>query len=529
MSKNLFIVSLLVSFLMVGCGSTALVSTPLENIDSIPLKIIPLEEDEKKQWSHKDLIKDTIPGMSVEKAYAELLQDKKGAKVIVAVIDSGIDIDHEDLRDVIWTNSDEIPNNGKDDDQNGYIDDIHGWNFIGDMTGATFELTRILKKGDDGSEEYQKAKAERERKLSQASAQKKQVDFIVNAIPKAEKTIKDYLKKDAFTEQDLSTIQSDDSEVNEAKGLLMFLIANDLDLEGALDYQKYLTDQVDYHFNLEFDDRAILGDNPNDLTDTDYGNANVIGPDKDEADHGTHVAGIIAAKRNNGIGIDGVANNVSIMAIRAVPNGDEYDKDVALAIRYAVDNGAKIINTSFGKGYSPQKEWVAEAIQYAAKNDVLIVNAAGNDSKNIDLNENPVYPNDQLDGVTISNTFLTVGALAPEYGGEMVSSFSNYGKENVDVFAPGSDIWSCNPNNKYEFASGTSMAAPAVSGVAALVRSYYPKLTAAEVKTILMNSGLPIKKSVVVGESGEAVLFSSISQSGGMVNAYNAIVLASKK
>ena len=526
MSKNLFIVSLLVSFLMVGCGSTALVSTPLENIDSIPLKIIPLEEDEKKQWSHKDLIKDTIPGMSVEKAYAELLQNKKGAKVIVAVIDSGIDIDHEDLRDVIWTNSDEIPNNGKDDDQNGFIDDIHGWNFIGDMTGATFELTRILKKGDDGSEEYQKAKGERERKLSQASAQKKQVDFIVNAIPKAEKTIKDYLKKDAFTEQDLSTIQSDDSEVNEAKGLLMFLIANDLDLEGALDYQKYLTDQVDYHFNLEFDDRAILGDNPNDLTDTDYGNANVIGPDKDEADHGTHVAGIIAAKRNNGIGIDGVANNVSIMAIRAVPNGDEYDKDVALAIRYAVDNGAKIINTSFGKGYSPQKEWVAEAIQYAAKNDVLIVAAAGNDAQNTD--EINYFPNDQINnGEEVSNTFLKVGSIGPKYGSTMVASYSNYGKNTVDVFAPGTEIYSTYPKESYEFASGTSMAAPLVSGVAALVFSQYPSLSAAQVKQLLVSSGIPINKKVSL-ENGAVVPFDELSKSGKLVNAYNALLMASK-
>jgi subtilisin family serine protease len=529
MNKNLFLITLLSSLLLAGCGSTSLVSIPKENIDSVPLKIIPLEEDEKKQWSHKDLIKDTIPGMSVEKAYAELLQNKKGAKVVVAVIDSGIDIEHEDLRDVIWKNSDEIPNNGKDDDQNGYIDDIHGWNFIGDMTGATFELTRILKKGDDGSKEYQKAKAERERKLASSSAQKKQVDYIVNAIPDAETTIKDHLKKDSFSADDLNAIQSDDPKVNEAKGLLLFLKSNNLDLEGAMDYQKYLADQVNYHYNLDFDDRAILGDDPDDLSDTDYGNANVIGPDKKEADHGTHVSGIIAAKRNNGVGIDGIANNVEIMAIRAVPNGDEYDKDVALAIRYAVDNGAQIINTSFGKGYSPQKEWVTEAIQYAAKKDVLIINAAGNDSKNIDLEDNPIYPNDQLGGVSVSNSFLTVGALASEYGGEMVSSFSNYGKENVDVFAPGSDVWSCKPNNEYDFASGTSMAAPAVSGVAALARSYYPKLTAAEVKMILMNSGLPIKKTVVVGEDGNAVPFSSISKSGSMVNAYNALVLASKK
>lgn len=530
MKKNRTVIFLWVSLFLSGCGSTSLISTPIENVDTIALKILPLEEEEKKNWGHKDLKKDTIPGMSVEKAYNELLKNKKGSKVIVAVIDSGVDINHEDLRDVLWTNADEIPNNGLDDDQNGYVDDVHGWNFIGDMTGANFELTRILKKGDDGSDLYKKAKAERERKLAETTAQKEQVDYIIKMIPVAEKTIKDHLNKEDFTESDLQGIQSEDQKINEARGLLLFLAANNLNLEEALDYQKYLSDRVDYHYNLEFDDRATLGDDPNDITDTNYGNSNVIGPVVKEADHGTHVSGIIAAKRNNGIGLDGVANNVAIMAIRAVPNGDEYDKDVALAIRYAVDNGAKIINTSFGKGYSPHPNWVVEAIQYAAQKDVLIVNAAGNDSKNVDLAEDPIYPNDQLDGgVELSNTFLTVGALAPKYGGEMVSVFSNYGKINVDVFAPGSDIWSCEPNNKYGFASGTSMAAPAVSGVAALIRSYYPKLSAAEVKSIIMNSGIPSNKPVVVGEKREAATFASLSKSGTMVNAYNALVLASKK
>lgn len=530
MNKNSLIFLFSLSFLLASCGSASLVSTPIENIDSIPLKILPLEDEEKKLWIHKDLIQDTLPGMSVEKAYKDLIQNKKGSTVVVAVIDSGVDIEHEDLRDVIWTNDDEVPGNGIDDDQNGFVDDVHGWNFIGGMVAANMELTRILKKDDDNSEQYQKAKAERENKLAETESQKKQVDYMIEMIPRAEKKIKEHLKKDEFTENDLKAIQSEDPEINEARGLLLFLKANNLDLESALEYQKYLNDRVEYHYNLDFDDRAVLGDDPNDLSDTNYGNPNVTGPVLKEAEHGTHVSGIIAAKRNNGVGFNGVANNVKIMVIRAVPNGDEYDKDVALAIRYAVDNGAKIINTSFGKGYSPHQNWVAEAIQYAAKKDVLIVNAAGNDGKNIDLTDNPIYPNDVLDGgLEISNSFLTVGALDPEYGGEMISSFSNYGKKNVDVFAPGSDVWSCEPNNKYGFASGTSMAAPAVSGIAALIRSYYPKLSAADVKKIIMCSGLPIKKSVVVGEKKEVVSFSSTSKSGTMVNAYNALYLASKK
>ena len=245
--------------------------------------------------------------------------------------------------------------------------------------------------------------------------------------------------------------------------------------------------------------------------------------------HGTHVSGIIAAERNNGIGINGVANNVLIMPVRAVPDGDEYDKDVALGIRYAVDNGAKVINTSFGKAFSTNPEWVIDAIKYAAKHDVLIVNAAGNDGINLD--EKRIYPNDQTpdNPQEISNNFLTVGALNYEYGSNLVAGFSNYGKTNVDVFAPGTKIWSTTPNNSYKFLQGTSMAAPAVAGVAAMIREFYPKLTAGQVKQIIINSGLPVSASVIVGgDENNVQKFSELSTSGRIVNLYNALILASQ-
>lgn len=281
---------------------------------------------------------------------------------------------------------------------------------------------------------------------------------------------------------------------------------------------------------MDTDFRGVLNDDPYDINDTDYGNNDVDGPDpkKEDARHGTHVAGIIAAQRGNNIGMDGVAQNVEIMTLRAVPDGDEYDKDVALAIRYAADNGAKVINTSFGKAFSQNPEWVWDAIEYAAKKDVLIVNAAGNDANDLDVVVS--YPNDEIvKGEEISDNFITIGALNYKYGKEMVATFSNYGAANVDLFSPGVKIWSTTPLNTYEYLQGTSMASPNVAGVAAMVRSYYPKLSAKQVKQVLMDSGLGVAATVIVGgDESNTQAFSVISKSGKIVNLYNALILASK-
>jgi subtilisin family serine protease len=305
-------------------------------------------------------------------------------------------------------------------------------------------------------------------------------------------------------------------------------------LSQAIQELNSLVDKADELLNgdsLKKEYRNILGDDPNIMDDRPYGDSKTGHSIKDES-HGTHVSGIIAASRDNKIGINGVANNVKIMAVRAVPDGDEYDKDVALGLRYAVDNGAKIINTSFGKGFSPKKEWVFEAIQYAASKDVLIVNAAGNDGNNIDFEK--VFPIDTRDLKTeISDNFLTVGAMSANYDENLPASFSNYGKINVDVFAPGVQIYSTTPENEYAKFSGTSMAAPSAAGVAALIRSYYPKLSASQVKHILMNSGTLINFEVIKPGSrswekpnGEKVPFSDLSVSGRIVNAYNALKMA---
>ena len=217
------------------------------------------------------------------------------------------------------------------------------------------------------------------------------------------------------------------------------------------------------------------------------------------------------------------------MVLRAVPDGDEYDKDIALAIRYAVDNGAKVINTSFGKGYSPHKEWVWDALKHAEKNDVLIVNAAGNSGADINPGKKKTYITDEVNGKEIVSNFLTVGAVNSSYDEKQIASFSNFGSENVDVFAPGSKIWSSVPYEKYEFHSGTSMAAPNAAGVAAVIRSFFPKLKAQQVKEVLMNSGMPLYPSIENPETGILVNSKSLSKSGKIVNLYNALIYASSK
>ena len=392
------------------------------------------------------------------------------------------------------------------------------------------EFVRILKKGDDGSERYKKAKAEYDKEYEQALAGKQQMDFIYNT----DQAIRAELKKDNYTAQDLENLKSSNADINRVKPRLVQILGQvskaefDEQIKGGKDHYD---GQINYNLNLQFDGRKIVGDNPDDFNDRKYGNNNVTGPVKDGAKHGTHVAGIIAQGRNNGIGGDGVAsNNVSIMAVRAVPDGDEYDKDVALAIRYAVDNGAKVINGSFGKYYSAHSQWVYDAIKYAGEKDVLIVCAAGNEGT--DLNQAggvERFPNDNMaGGPEITDAFLSIGAINYSLDGGLIADFSNYGKNDVDVFSPGVRIYATTPNNKYEFLQGTSMASPNAAGVAALIRSYYPNLKASQVKQIIMESGIPINLQVNAGGEESTKPFSQLSRTGKIINAYNAIFLADK-
>lgn len=498
-------------------------------------KKVKLTENQKQNWQHLDLVKDSVPGMSVDKAY-EFLSGKKGKQVIVAVLDSGTDLKHPDLKENAWVNPKEIAGNNKDDDKNGYVDDINGWNFLGKIYKENAELYRVLIDTTlVDSKTLQRAKSEYNANLKKAPQENIQYGNILLATKYANDNLTKHLQKKKIVEKDLENVKTNTFELKQsvaiAKEIFGFGVSS---LQEVIDQ---LTDLVQGNRDLisgkvlKVDYRSILNDDENNMNTKFYGDSN-SGPSTVKESHGTHVSGIIGAFRNNEKGINGVANNVKIMAVRVVPDGDEYDKDVALGIRYAVDNGAKIINTSFGKSYSPKSKWVYEAIKYAADNDVLIVSGAGNESDDID--EKVSYPNDSPDNLTeMSDNFLAIGAIGPTYDKNLVAEFSNYGKRNVDLFAPGVQVYSTFPENEYSFQDGTSMASPAVAGVAALIRSYYPEFTASQVKRILMNSGSKIDIEVLKPGSktqenpeGKLVPFSDLSVTGRIVNAYNAVKMA---
>ncbi|HIP36570.1 MAG TPA: peptidase S8 [Crocinitomix sp.] len=483
-------------------------------------------------------------GMSTDKAYKKVLADKKATKVIVAVIDSGVDIEHEDLKDIIWTNTDEIPNNGIDDDNNGYIDDVHGWNFLGNADGENLndvqlEMTRIYQKfdsifkgksyadlSDEEKKDYDLYKEVREKvKENREKAEKsvKQMENLYESFSEADTRLKKHFGGE-YTAKDLKKVKKD-PELSDDARMMNNLFKAGYTVEDFEDIVKYYQSQFDYHYNPEIYPRKLIGDNPDDFTDTDYGNNDVEGPD---AMHGTHCSGIIAAIRNNGIGNNGVADNVLIMSIRAVPNGDERDKDIALAIRYAVDNGAQVCNMSFGKAYSLQSEEVIKAIRYAEEHGVLLVHAAGNSGMDIDDQEaNPNFPSPKFPSMSKRFTnWIEVGA-STRYKKHLAASFSNYGDETVDIFAPGLEIWSTVPQSEYEISQGTSMAAPMVTGLAALLKAYYPELTMFQIKDIILKSGQDVSDKLLPIPGGKTkVTMGELSITGKIANVYNAVLMA---
>ena len=501
-----------------------------------------------KHWQHMSYEDSGIYGVNTDKAL-KFLKDKKikPQPFVVGVLDSGVEVTHEDLKDNVWVNPKE-KKDGLDNDKNGYIDDIHGWNFIGGKDGKnvdadSMELTRLLVKyrkkfeTDKDAEsnktkfpkEYEdfiKIKKDYEEKLAEAKPNAAQYRAIYDNLKKPVESLVKEIGDKELTEEFMLSFQPQSEESKQGmmlfamvppemwKGKTMTKFADEVMGEVG-EIAKHYEDQVNFHLNTQYDPRAIVGDNYADNKERIYGNSDVDGPD---SNHGTHVSGIIAAKRNNGLGIDGIAGdgNVKILSVRTVPNGDERDKDVANAIRYAVDQGAKVLNMSFGKAYSPDKDIVWEAFKYAEKKGVLLIKAAGNDDLNIDVDIHyPTVYNDK--GEAVSTNVITVGSSTSDPL-VLKSSFSNYGKKSVDVFAPGSEIYSAIPtrDGKYKSNSGTSMASPVVAGVAALVWSHYPTLTVSQVKQIIMES---------VNQNDQ---LKDISVTGGVVDAYKAVQLADK-
>ena len=508
-------------------------------------------------WHLLDKTKDGFYGISANEAY-DFVKSKnlKSNTVIVAVIDSGIDTLHEDLRPILWTNEKEIPGNGKDDDGNGYIDDVHGWNFIGGKDGRngeedSYEGARVYhslkskyegqaidttQMAPDSLAEY-KMWLKAKQKIEGESQEGAGLDLVMlkraySSAQKSDSILKKALKKDTFTGNDLDTFQATTVAEKAAKGGLIYLFrANQMmettNVEFLQGFGEFVSGE---ERKAESREKApppyraeIVGDNEADINDRYYGNSDIMAG---TPFHGTHVSGIIAAVRDNNKGIQGIADNVRIMMVRAVPDGDEHDKDIALAIRYAVDNGAKVINMSFGKDFSPQKNWVDDAVKYAESKNVLLVHAAGNDGKDIDSADN--FPNATLRAMhDRAKNWITVGASGDPNAGGLTASFSNYGKEEVDVFAPGVKIYSSVPGgNTYANAQGTSMASPVVAGTAAFLLSYFPTLSAEQVKDVIEKSAQVPADSVRKPGSDEMVALSDICKTGGIINAYEAAKLA---
>ena len=517
-----------------------------------------MSQEYYKGWHHGDLDSNGVYGTSTERAYKELLKiNPPKKKIIVAVIDSGIDTAHEDLKPVLWVNKKEIPNNGIDDDKNGYKDDVHGWNFIGGRDGRnvgkdSYEGARLyyrLKKvfGTDTVNEksldeekatqyklYKKVAAQLENQAKEASMYVMILKDIVAKIPAADSLLRIAMSKTSYTGDELQNFKSNDAQVSKAKSTMLGLFQQTRQMESSnvvligelmqfYEGEKSKIDALEKEPPHYRDD--IVKDNYGDLNDRFYGNNDVMGTD---ASHGTHVAGIIGAVRGNDKGIDGIANHVQIMPIRAVPDGDEHDKDIANAIRYAVDNGALIINMSFGKSFSPEKKWVDEAVQYAESKGVLLVHAAGNDAKNIDTDDNFPSRNLNNDTLKVFSNWITVGASGAT-ANEIAAPFSNFGKREVNLFAPGVKIYSTIPGgNAYGEKDGTSMAAPVVSGIAALLLSYHPDISAKQLIEILEQSSKKINITFPKPGAQEKITLSDLSITGAIVNTYDALKLASK-
>lgn len=508
---------------------------------------------------------DSTNGANVTPIYENNMIRMPENKVIVAVIDGGVDPTHEDLQNVMWVNPREIPGNRQDDDHNGYADDIFGWNFIGGPDGRnvdqdTYEITRLYvelrKKYADANLESLKKKerAEYETYLSYKEKIEEEAEKARNQYQEIENqkvfinNFLDMTRTVVGTNQEISvqSVNELKKETNGSHAQVLAVLDNILQntgqsfsnyeafesfiLEDFEDGARHFESKFKYGYNPDFDPRGIVQDDYSNKTQKYYGNSDIAGPD---AFHGTFVAGIIGADRHNNIGMKGISDQVEIMGVRVVPDGDERDKDVANGIIYAVDNGAKVINMSFGKGQSPDKKLVDQAVKYAMKHDVLLVHAAGNSSKNIDIEEN--YPTDLYEKRGLfgkkkyAKAWLEVGALGRLADENSVASFSNYGQKNVDIFAPGHLVYSTMPGNKYKAASGTSFAAPVVAGVAAIIRANFPEFSAEEVKQIIMDSGDSIDVPVIQPGTGEKVNFSTLSVSGKRVNAYEAYRLAEQR
>lgn len=541
----------------------------LFSINAFPQQKTTEEKLILRDWYKKDFEKDKVLGISLNKFHVLKKGEKtKTKKVIVAVLDTQIELHHQDLKPAIWINKKEIPNNKIDDDKNGYTDDVNGWDFLGTKKGEymvyeNYEYVRIIREQSgkfqnvkrenvqiaeiENYDEYQRALKLYEAKNKFFKNWRKSLIFDISVYKKVKDTLKHFFPKEDYDLNKLDSLykkyktndktyrQRRDNNDQDLGALISYMSANlevqHTTLEHIQGQKAQLDSVIERNLNIDFKERGEIGDDPNQL-EIGYGNnkigANIPGIQLIN-EHSTRVAGVIGACGKNKIGISGFSDDIIIMPLHVSASGDEHDKDIATAIRYAVDNGAKVINMSFGKNFSLHKDWIKEAFKYAESHNVLLVHAVGNDGINID--ESPFYPNDYNydNKEEVSGNFINVGSINSKYGEKMVSYFSNFGKKNVDLFAPGEDIYTTIEESKYDFDSGTSLAAPMVSGAAALIWSYYPNLTVQQVKQIILESGTKIDFDVIQPQSiNKKVPFSELSKTGRVLNVFNAMELAEK-
>ena len=541
---------LILTTILIGCSSKRVLSVITYN--NLSIKKAEFTETERKNWQHKDIIEDTVPGISLDKAYRDLIKSKRGETIVVAVIDTKLDRFHEDIANNIWLNTNEVPDNGIDDDQNGYVDDVHGWNFLGNLSGEdvayqNMESTRIIRKytkkfldvlpkdvpGHEKKEYelFQKAKRIHEREFSELKKTSDLIDSLNNIFWKDRDFLRDYLGVQKLSLPLLDSLLKVKPELKDQYNIVYRAIKYDVTDKKIKNQRDYYDARLYKAYNTDFNDREILEGDPEDVADLFYGNNKVAGDVPFQ--HAIGVAGVLAASRNNEIGIRGVSDNIKVMPVVMVASaGDEHDKDIVAAIRYAVDNGARIINMSWSKEICWHEDWIMDALKYAEDNDVLVVTSAGNNNFHLDENDIFNYPDDtNSENNEVLSNFIKVGGSNLYLNENLKYGLSSYGQIEVDVFAPGENIYTTSSRNEtgYQYASGTSFSAPLVSGIAALIWSHYPNLTAKDVKQIIMESGVEydIMVNVPTPEDPDRQLpFNQLSKSGKIVNAYNALLMA---
>lgn len=536
--KSFFLPSIFLFTILFNCKEVKIKPLKINLPTKISEKKNTLSNKEKENWFLRDVILDTIPGISLQKAHDSLLINKNPNEIIIAVLDSEIDILHESLKNNIWINKKETPNN-IDDDKNGYIDDINGWNFLGNKNGenntfTSYAFTRVVKKLNfkyenvkvikDSSEyiHYLKAKEKLKKKTEFAKGDIEYANMIQNSLTDVNKYLLKYFPKRDFTLEKLDSLKIiylNNKELQEKILIKSNFIKYGFSKKYIDNYKLEAEERIDKLLNLTYNDRIVIGDNPEDINDSNYGNR-YVNKNINVFKHGTEIAGGILSVNKK---------NIKIMPICISPYGDERDKDIAIGIKYAVDNGAKIINMSFGKEFSQHKEWVFDAMKYAEEHNVLIVSSSGNSG--YDLNKkNDYYPNDNVNnGKEVTNNFLLVGGISCRLNKKFLFYNTNYGNIDVDLFAPAEDIFTTFPNNKNDYDTGTSLASAITCGAASIIYQNYPNLSVSQIKHIIMNSGLkyPIEISTPSKEDkNKTTPFNKLSKSGRVLNIYNAFIMA---